>query len=107
MKIKSILEKLSKYENPASDLVSKCGNTLKKCEELDIKPHMFTYADKVVMSIYLEYVGLDITFNRDTYTYYKFLPGNKLVKPNEALGQDDMIAVCEEMAKLEEIVKAL
>ena len=107
MEIKSILEKLGKYENPASDLNSKYKRTLEKCEELDIKPYMFAYADKVVMSIYLKYVGLDITFNRDTYTYYKFVPGNKLVKPNEPLSQDDMITACEEMAKLEEIVKAL
>ena len=80
---------------------------MEKCEELGIKPYMFAYTDKVVMSFYLKYVGLEITFNRDTYTYYKFIPGNKLVKPNQALGQDDMIAACEEMAKLEEIVKAL
>ena len=102
MEIKSILEKLGKYEHPASDLNSKYGSTLEKCEELGIKPYMFAYTDKVVMSFYLKYVGLEITFNRDTYTYY-----NKLVKPNQALGQDDMIAACEEMAKLEEIVKAL
>lgn len=102
-----LLEKLDKYEHPASDLGPKYGSTLEKCAELDIKPHMFAYENKVVMSIYLKYVGLDITFNRDTYTYYKFVPGNKLVKPNEPLGQDDMIAVCEEMAKLEQIVKAL
>lgn len=107
MKIKSILEKLSKYEHPSSDLNSKYRSTLEKCEELGIEPYMFAYNDKVVMSFYLKYVGLEITFNRDTYTYYKFIPGNKLMKPNQALGQDDMIAACEEMAKLEEIVKAL